>query len=122
VIEATERNTGTVTIKQPAVQLQALQDGKFSRDLKVFSGDDLAPGASRSVSWSPTLPDGRYVIDGQVLVGTQSIADARAQLTVGAVAAAGFAKLGRGLAVVALILLVIAAIVVVLFLRKRRTT
>ncbi|MCA1830918.1 MAG: hypothetical protein LC663_05335 [Actinobacteria bacterium] len=119
-IVVSERNTGTVTLQQPAIQLQALQDAKFSRDLKVFPEPDLKPGATKTEKWHPTLQDGRYKIVGRVLLGTEIKAEAQTDLTIGSVEPAGAAKLGTGVAVVALILLVVTGAFVVFLLRRRR--
>jgi hypothetical protein len=120
-IVAVVRNTGTVTIERPFVQMQALQNGTTGRALKDFPGDDLRPEQSRTVTWEPgPVPDGPYVVVAQARTGSRTLAEARADFRVGEPPATGRSGSGRALAVLALILLIVAGIFVILLWKRRR--
>lgn len=119
-IEAVVRNTGSVTIERPFVQMQALQNGTIGRALKDFPGDDLRPKQTRTVTWEPgPVPDGPYVVVAQARTGARTLAETRANLRVGEPPATGRGS-GRALAVLALILLIVAGIFVILLWKRRR--
>jgi hypothetical protein len=84
LVELVVTNTGTTGIA-PVIVLTA-GEGTFERARQLFPQPRMEAGASREVSWRPTLADGTYVIRAQATLGNALLDEAATSLRLGATA------------------------------------